>query len=151
MSKKELLVSALENGTVIDHISVGQVMRVLHILGLDDCDSMIYLGANLSSQKYGKKGIIKVADKFFKEDEINKIALVSPNATIIEVRDFEVVKKIRVSLPKEIHGSVKCMNPNCITNHQPVETFFSVIETPEVKLHCHYCEKNSLPEVIEFI
>ncbi|MDE7102777.1 MAG: aspartate carbamoyltransferase regulatory subunit, partial [Bacteroidales bacterium] len=75
MTKKELLVSALENGTVIDHISVGQVMRVMHILGLDDCDSMIYLGANLSSQKYGKKGIIKVADKFFKEEEINKIAL----------------------------------------------------------------------------
>lgn len=151
MTKKELLVSALENGTVIDHISVGQVMRVMHILGLDDCDSMIYLGANLSSQKYGKKGIIKVADKFFKEDEINKIALVSPKATIIEVRNFEVVKKIQVSLPKEIHGSVKCMNPNCITNHQPVETYFNVVETPEVKLHCHYCEKNSLPDMIEFI
>ncbi len=151
MTKKELLVSALENGTVIDHISVGQVMRVMHILGLDDCDSMIYLGANLSSQKYGKKGIIKVADKFFKEEEINKIALVSPKATIIEVRNYEVVKKIQVSLPKEIHGSVKCMNPNCITNHQPVETFFNVIETPEGKLHCHYCEKNSLPEMIEFI
>lgn len=150
MSKKELLVSALENGTVIDHIEPSQVMRVLNILGLDNCKSMIYLGTNLQSQKYGTKGIIKVADHYFKDNEVNKIALVSPNATFIEIRNFEVVKKVDVELPKEIHGSVKCMNPNCVTNHQPIETWFSVTQNPEIKLKCHYCEKNSMTEFIEF-
>ncbi|MEG1498982.1 MAG: aspartate carbamoyltransferase regulatory subunit [Bacteroidales bacterium] len=151
MTKKELLVSALENGTVIDHISQGEVFRVLHILGLENCENKIYLGSNLDSKKYGKKGILKVSNRYFKDEEINKIALFSPYATIIEIRDFEVVRKTAVTLPEEIHNLVKCMNPNCITNHQPIETKFKVTQTPELKLKCGYCEKNTIKSNMEFI
>ncbi len=151
MSKKELNVSAIQNGTVIDHITQGQVERVLHILNLSVYEDHIYLGANLDSKKYGKKGIIKVSNKFFESEEINKIALVSPTATIIEIRNYEVTKKENVQIPDEIKGFVKCVNPNCITNHETMQTHFAVVDKNEIKLKCHYCEKNTAKENIEFI
>jgi aspartate carbamoyltransferase regulatory subunit len=151
MSKKELNVSAIKNGTVIDHIARGQVERVLYILNLSNHDDQIYFGANLDSKKHGKKGIIKVSNKYFAPEEINKIALVSPTASIIEIRDYEVIKKENVRIPDEIRGSVKCMNPNCITNHENVPTIFEVTDKNEVVLRCHYCEKNTAKANIEFI
>lgn len=151
MVKKELIVSALENGTVIDHIAAKEVFRVLHMLNLADTDETVYMGSNLDSKKLGKKGIIKVANRFFAPEEINKIALVSPQATIIEIKNFEVVRKTKVELPSEVKGMVKCMNPNCITNHETIETNFSVIQNPEVKLKCHFCEKFTTKENMAFL
>jgi aspartate carbamoyltransferase regulatory subunit len=139
--RKELQVSAIENGTVIDHITSGSVMQVVKILNLETMEDPIYIGANLESQKYGKKGIIKVNNKFFKPEEINKIALVSPTATIIEIHDFEVTSKSNVEVPEQIRGIVKCFNPNCITNVENVITKFDVIDKTDVKVKCIYCEK----------
>lgn len=141
--RKELKVSAIENGTVIDHIPADVVSQVMNILKLQDIDRPVLIGANLNSQKYGRKGIIKVTDKFFESDEINKIAIVAPKATLIVIKDYEVVYKKQVELPKEIKSFVKCVNPNCITNNENIDTKFEVhlSEDNEVKLHCHYCEK----------
>jgi aspartate carbamoyltransferase regulatory subunit len=151
MSKKELNVSAIQNGTVIDHIAHGQVERVLYILNLSKCEDQIYFGANLDSKKYGKKGIIKVSNKFFAPEEINKIALISPTATVIEIRNYEVTKKEQVEIPCQIANSVKCINPNCITNHEQVPTHFEVTDKSEIILKCRYCEKNTGKANIEFI
>lgn len=141
-SRKELVVSAIQNGTVIDHIPTESVFQVIKILGLDKTDKQVLFGTNLDSAKYGKKGIIKVQGKFFENDEINKIALVAPTATLIVIRDYSVVEKKRVEIPDEIHSMIKCFNPNCITNHQRIKTRFSVLHKgEELKLHCHYCEK----------
>ena len=148
---KELQVSAIENGTVIDHISSGNVLRVVKILGLEDIQEPIYLGANLSRKKYGSKGIVKVSNRYFQAHEINKIALVSPNASIIEIRDFEVVKKSVVEVPDYINNIVKCFNPNCITNVEDVSTKFAVIDKKDVKLRCNYCEKITAKANINFI
>lgn len=150
MTKKELQVSALENGTVIDHITHGTVLHVVHILNLEGHEDQIYLGANLESKKHGKKGIIKVSNRYFKEEEINKIAMVSPNATIIEIKDYNVVKKAQVNVPSEIKGFVKCMNPNCITNNEEISTRFTVIDSQEIKLKCHFCEKTTSKKNMEF-
>ena len=151
MVKKELIVSAIENGTVIDHIVSSEVFRVMRLLNLEKCEETVYMGSNLESQKLGKKGIIKVANRFFAPEEINKIALVSPNATIIEIRTFEVTKKTKVELPQTVKGIVKCMNPNCITNHEVIETNFTVVQNPDVKLKCHFCEKFTTKENMEFL
>ena len=151
MSKKELNVSALQSGTVIDHIAHGHVERVMHILNLSVHEDQIYLGANLDSKKYGKKGIIKVSNKFFEPEEINKIALVSPTATIIEIRDYEVIKKESVQIPDEVKGFVKCVNPNCITNHENMTTKFIVSDKANIVLTCNYCEKNTVKASLEFI
>ncbi len=142
-TKKELIVSAIENGTVIDHIPANVVFQVMRFLKLDQMKRPIFVGTNLDSKKFGKKGIIKVADKFFESEDINKIAIIAPKATLIVIKDFEVVYKKQVELPKSIKQFIKCVNPNCITNYENIETKFDVhfTEENEVKLHCHYCEK----------
>ena len=99
--KKELEVAALENGTVIDHIPSNQLFKVVSLLGLDHLNKSITIGNNLISKKIGHKGIIKIADTFFKEEEINKIALIAPNAKINIIRDYQVTEKRVVTLPDE--------------------------------------------------
>ena len=141
---KELKVSALENGTVLDHIPAENVYRALDILGLKGISNQITIGINLNSKLFGKKGIIKIADRFFEDDELNKLALIAPHATVNIIRNFKVVEKKQLTMPEEIEGIAKCMNPKCITNHQPVKTRFAVIEEGnEISLLCHYCEKRS--------
>ncbi|MEA4967233.1 MAG: aspartate carbamoyltransferase regulatory subunit [Bacteroidaceae bacterium] len=140
-NKKELIVSAIENGTVIDHIPVDTVLMVLSILGLDKYEDEVLIGNNLNSKKYGKKGIIKARNKFFEQDDINKIALVAPNATLIVIRDYEGVEKKFVEIAEKIEKILKCINPNCITNKETIETKFNVIEEKPLKIQCHYCEK----------
>lgn len=141
--RKELKVSAIENGTVIDHIPSNAVFQVMKILKLDETNRQVLIGTNLSSKKFGKKGIIKVNDKFFESEEINKIAIIAPKATLIVIKDFQVVYKKQVKLPKSIKYFVKCVNPNCITNHENIDTVFEVqfSNDNEVILYCHYCEK----------
>lgn len=149
--RTELKVSAIENGTVIDHISYGKVLQVVKIIGLMDFEDQIYLGANLESKKFGKKGLIKVSNRYFEEDDINRIALISPSATIIEIKDFDIIKKFNVKVPEKISGIVKCINPKCVTNNERVTTKFTVTRREEgLRLKCHYCEKFTNQENFEF-
>ena len=147
---KELKVSAIENGTVIDHIPAAAVFQVIKMLKLDDFDQMVLFGTNLESKKYGSKGIIKVSNKFFRPEELNKIALVAPHASIIEIRDFQVAKKTIVETPDKISGIVKCFNPNCITNIETITTRFDVLDKEDIRLKCHYCEKITVKKNIVF-
>jgi len=149
--RKELVVSAIENGTVIDHIPAGVVFRVVRILNLEAIGTQVTVGFNLESRKYGRKGIIKVSGKFFKRDQIDKIALVAPTATLIIIKNYEVTEKRQVVIPDEIHKLVKCVNPNCITNNQNVATRFVVIDKEDLKLQCHYCEKITAKNNIDIL
>jgi aspartate carbamoyltransferase regulatory subunit len=139
--RTELKVSAIENGTVIDHIPSKSVFQVIKILGLDECEEQILFGTNLESKKYGTKGIVKVANRFFESEDVNKIALVAPTATLIEIRDYKVVLKKQVEIPDEITLFTKCVNPKCITNHEDITTRFNIVDKDDLKLQCHYCEK----------
>lgn len=149
--RTELKVSALENGTVIDHIPAASLFHAIRILKLDKVENQVYFGTNFSSKKYGKKGLIKIRDRFFKNDEINKIALVAPTASFIVIKDYEVVSKHKINTPEVVENFVKCFNPKCITNHQQVPTKFKVItDKGELKLRCHYCEKTTTKDTMEF-
>ncbi len=154
MDKKrtELKVSALRNGTVIDHIPADQSFQVVKMLNLDESSRQIYFGTNLDSAKYGKKGIIKITDKFFESEEISKIALVAPSATLIEIKDYDVTSKRKVHLPDSVEKIVKCFNPKCVTNNQEIDTKFYVTEDHKgnMKLACHFCEKTMGKESIDF-
>lgn len=149
--RKELVVSAIENGTVIDHIPADKLFLVIKILGLEEFKKPVTFGANLESKKLGRKGIIKVQDKFFQDHEIRKIALAAPKATLIVIKNYEVVEKRKVDLPDHFSGIVKCVNPKCITNNQNVMQKFDLIDKEAVKLHCHYCEKITKKENFEFL
>lgn len=139
--KKELEVSAIENGTVIDHIPAEATFKIVEVLGLYDYEGAITIGSNLSSKTYGKKGIIKVSDKFFSDEEIGRLAVIAPNATLNIIKDYKIVEKKYVQLPKLIRGVVKCSNPKCITNHQPVATKMEVFNKETMSLRCIYCER----------
>jgi len=140
--EKKLKVAALCNGTVIDHIPSDKMFKVVSILHLESSLNQITLANNLESAKIGSKGIIKISDRVFAEDETNKIAMIAPNAKINIIRDFQVVEKRPLNLPDEIREIVQCTNPNCITNNQPVTTRFHVLKHDgEIMLKCHYCER----------
>ena len=149
MAKKELQVSAIENGTVIDHIPADKLFDVINVLGITGMDNAMTFGANLKSSKLGKKAIIKIWDKFLEDDEVNKLALVAPSAKINIIRDYDVVEKKTVNVPEKVEGIVKCMNPKCITNHKKVRTKFTVVKDSPIVLKCHYCEKLTDQEHME--
>ena len=141
MSAKELKVSAIENGTVIDRIPSQALFKVIDILGLDNCPNQITFGMNLDSRRLGKKAIIKVAGRFFTADEINRIALVAPTAKLNVIKDYEVAEKHIVKIPSEITNILRCINPKCITNHEPMPTKFRTVSFDPLELQCRYCEK----------
>ena len=136
---KELAVAALRHGTVIDHIPAEALFKAVKILGIEKITTAVTIGNNLSSHRLGKKGIIKVADVEFDDDVLNRIALIAPHAKINIIRDYEVAKKFPISLPDEIRGIVRCGNPKCITNNEPMRTRFEVIDLEDVTIRCCYC------------
>lgn len=150
-NKKELVVSAIENGTVIDHIPTDVVYQVIRILGLEHYNDEVLIGNYLQSGKFGRKGIVKIKNKFFDKNEINKIALVAPMASIITIRNYEVVEKIQAEIPDHIDQIIKCVNPKCITNFEQIETQFDVVDKENLKLRCHYCEKFMTKETMKFL
>ena len=138
---KQLLVSALENGTVIDHIPCERTNDVVTLLKLNNVSSTVMIGINLESKKMGHKTIIKVANKFFSDDELNKLSVIAPDVTLCIIRDYEVVEKKQVRMPEELQDIIRCANPKCITNNEPMQTVFNVIDKHNGVIKWHYCEK----------
>ena len=149
MQDKKLQVSAIKDGTVIDHIPATNLFKVINILGLDKVETQMTFGSNFESKKLGLKAIIKLSDVFFADKEINKIALVAPEAKLNIIKDYKVVEKKVVEVPDNITAIAKCMNPKCITNHEGIVTKFTVISKKEVAIKCHYCEKITDAEHME--
>ena len=148
---RHLKVSAIKNGTVIDHVPSKNLYKVISILRLDLIDSQITFGTNLESSKLGSKAIIKIADKFFEQEEINKIAILAPDAKLSIIRDYAVVEKQKISVPTYIHGITKCFNPQCITNHEKIMQKYTVIADKPICLQCVYCDKITDQEHFDFI
>ena len=151
MKKEELQVVALKNGTVIDHIPSDKLFTVVSLLGLKNSDLNITIGNNLPSKKLGKKGLIKVADRFFTDEEISRLSVVAPNVKLNIIRDYEVVEKKEVIMPDVVKGIVKCGNPKCITNNEPMTTIFHVLSKESGMLKCHYCEKEQHKESLKLL
>ena len=138
-SPRSLIVSALDHGTVIDHIPCDRLFEVINLLHLQDMTSKVTIGYNLKSSKMGKKSIIKIADRFFTDEELNQLSVVAPDVTLAIIRNYEVVEKRRVSLPAELKGIIKCNNPKCISNNEPMPTLFHLVEDKPSLVKCHYC------------
>lgn len=148
-----LEVSAIENGTVIDHIPPTSLFKVIRLLHLDTTTHQVTFGTNLKSKRIGVKAIIKISDKYCADDEISYISLVAPTARLSIIRDYEVAEKRQIEVPTQVEGFVKCANPMCVTNHeQDVKTKFDVFTRGgELSLRCRYCEKITTQEQIEII
>ena len=132
-------VQAIKDGTVIDHIPAQEVLRVVEILA--QFEDLVTIGINFPSESMGRKGVVKIANRFLSEREVNSIALVAPSATVNRIRDFTVVEKQRVTMPETIDRLMVCNNPVCITNVEGVATRFHVTKRQPLVVTCHYCER----------
>ena len=139
MKRENLQVAALESGTVIDHIPSDKVFQAVSLLGLDKMTSPVTIGYNLPSSKMGTKGIIKVADKFFTDEELSRLSVITSHVTLCIIKDYEVVQKRQVDLPDILVNIVKCPNPKCICNNEPMATRFRTVPGSQNLLKCSYC------------
>ena len=146
-----MLVAAIQDGTVIDHIPTEKTYQVVNLLKLEELSTPVTIGYNYRSQKLGKKGIIKVENKFFTDEEISRLSVVAPNIVLNIIKDYEVVEKKTVTTPDELRGIVKCNNPKCITNNEPMQTLFHVVDKAKGILKCHYCEKEQYMDKVELV
>ena len=143
MEQSELMVRRIKEGTVIDHIDEGKGLQVLDALRIDGQDgSLITLAMNVPSGKSKKKDIIKVENKFLKDDDTNKIAIIASKATINIIKNYKLIEKRRVALPNEIDKIFRCTNPDCITNStEHIESIMDVIDKEGTVLKCRYCAR----------
>lgn len=143
-------VSALREGTVIDHLVAGTALKVISVLGMR-FEGAVMVGLNLDSRKAGRKDIIKIERRELTPAEVARIALISPRATFSIIRDFKVVRKFTPELPAVVEGLVRCPNPSCISNASWVTTKFTVVRPDPLRVRCHYCERSLKKEEIELL
>ncbi|HWP78994.1 MAG TPA: aspartate carbamoyltransferase regulatory subunit [Candidatus Nitrosotenuis sp.] len=143
MQESNLIVRRIKDGTVIDHIEGGMGLKVLEALGIDGKDgNVITIALNVPSGKYNKKDIIKVENRYLQDYDTNKLAVISPTATINIIKDYKLVEKRRVSLPNKIEKIFRCSNPDCITNSkEDIDSVMDVIDKTGRVLRCKYCAR----------
>lgn len=152
MGMRELIVSKIKDGTVIDHIPSGKALDVLKVLGISGKEGhRVAIVINVESSKLGRKDIVKIEGRFLSKDETDIIALIAPTATINIIKNFDVVEKRKVSLPRFISGLIRCPNVTCITRHEGIETNFEILSAG-LRAKCSYCGVElSYSEFIELI
>jgi len=139
---RELKIQPIKDGTVIDHITAGNAVKVLHILGIPKSSSSTVSVAMNVRSKYGKKDIVKIENRELDPHEVDKISLIAPKATINIIRNYEVAEKHRVKIPEEVIGIICCSNPTCVSNsNEPVKSRFIVINKDPIEIKCYYCER----------
>ena len=141
MEDLELRVTKIKDGTVIDHIRGGYALDVIKILGITGKEKrIITIAINVPSKRIGVKDIVKIEGRALNSQEVNRIALFAPHASINIVHNYSVVEKLEVKLPKTIEGIIKCVNPCCVSNsNEPVPSRFYVKNEEPLTLRCHYC------------
>lgn len=150
IAKDKLLVEAIADGTVIDHIAPGQAMNILRLFKFLRENNNITVGFNLRSGELGHKDIIKVSNVTFSPSETEQLAILAPNATINQIKDYKVVDKYNLRLPGETVGAFDCPNTNCITHvEKAAPSRFKIFkEGEQVMMRCHYCERVFEREII---
>ena len=143
MSEKKLRIEKIKIGTVIDHIDAGYALTILNLTGLDETHNLMTIGVNVSSKKFLKKDIIKIEGVFLNEIQMQQISILSPNATISLIENYEVIEKKKVKTPKVIKNLILCINQTCISNSakEPIDSEFLVLDEKPLKVQCVYCDR----------
>ncbi|HLC64691.1 MAG TPA: aspartate carbamoyltransferase regulatory subunit [Candidatus Nanoarchaeia archaeon] len=138
---KEQKVPGIKDGTVIDHIPSSRTPKVLQILDLANIEDFVSIGMNLSSTKMKTKGIIKVANRKLSNEQLDKLAVIAPGATVNIIKDYQVKEKFKVNMKDRIQKVLRCPNPRCVTNVEKVSTIFEVQEKEPLQVRCRFCER----------
>ena len=145
----QLQVEAIKNGTVIDHIPAQVGIKVLKLFSMDKTNQRVTVGLNLPSSALGHKDLLKIENVFINEEQASKLALYAPHATVNQIENYQVVRKLALDLPEQVNNVFECPNSNCITHGEPVESSFRVFEkNNDVRLKCKYCEKVFSREIV---
>ncbi|EHZ2551509.1 aspartate carbamoyltransferase regulatory subunit [Vibrio vulnificus] len=145
----KLQVEAIKNGTVIDHIPAQVGIKVLKLFDMHNSSQRVTIGLNLPSSALGNKDLLKIENVFINEEQASKLALYAPHATVNQIEDYHVVKKLALELPEFVSDVFECPNTNCITHNEPVASNFRVFEKKgDVRLKCKYCEKVFSREIV---
>ncbi|AAO09903.1 aspartate carbamoyltransferase regulatory subunit [Vibrio vulnificus] len=145
----KLQVEAIKNGTVIDHIPAQVGIKVLKLFDMHNSSQRVTIGLNLPSSALGNKDLLKIENVFINEEQASKLALYAPHATVNQIEDYQVVKKLALELPEFVSDVFECPNTNCITHNEPVASNFRVFEKKgDVRLKCKYCEKVFSREIV---
>lgn len=141
--KDKLIVTKIENGTVIDRIPPGKALRILDVLGIDaNYPYTVALAIRVQSKKMSLKDVVKIKGKELTEKEIHKLSFIAPGATVNIIKDFEVQKKVVLEIPEHVEEFIKCLNPNCVSNsHEPITSSFDIISKEPLILRCIYCDR----------
>src|SRR3989344_9608947 len=143
---------SIKEGVVIDHIPPQKALDVITILGIgDDTESIVSIGINFMSQKTGRKDVIKIENKKLNKEELNKITLIAPRATVNIIKDYQVAEKVNISVPDTMENIIKCPNPQCITAHEPIKSKFITINENPIKVKCYFCERIFEKETVKFL
>jgi aspartate carbamoyltransferase regulatory subunit len=143
MAEEQQLVRRIKNGTVLDHIEQGSALKVLEALNVTgDNGNIVAVAMNVESKRYGKKDIIKVENKFLEPSETNRIALISPKASVNIIKDYKIVEKRNIEIPESFVNVFKCPNPTCVSNaREPLEPVIDIVKKDPVVLRCKYCRR----------
>lgn len=149
IKEHQLQVEAIKNGSVIDHVPANLGIKILKLFNLEDSNQRVTVGLNLPSSELGHKDLIKIENVFLNEDQANQLALYAPHATVNQIENYEVSKKLKLTLPQKVTAVFACPNSNCITHNEPVNSSFAVVARNElVQLKCKYCEKSFSREIM---
>jgi aspartate carbamoyltransferase regulatory subunit len=135
-------VTAINNGTVIDHIPAGCAITVLKMLGVDGGRATpVTLAMNVPSAKMGLKDIVKIEDREISQSDLDKLALVAPEASVSIIRAYSVAEKLQVNLGEAVVNVAACTFTNCASHgpREPLPHRLIVHGREPLQLRCHYC------------
>lgn len=134
-----MVIDAIKNGIVIDHITAGKAMELYQILGLDQLECTVAILKNVPSKKHGRKDIIKIDSVLNLDWDV--LGYVDPNITVNIIRENQRVEKRKLKLPERLVDVIRCKNPRCITSvEQELQQVFLLADEQERTYRCLYCE-----------
>ena len=148
-------VTAIRNGTVVDHIPAGHALQVIQMLRINMTRTTpVSLVMNVPSDKLGRKDVLKVEDRELNQEELDRLALIAPTASIAIIRNHAVAEKLKVELADDLINIASCSFSNCITKNtrEPLPQRLRVISRDPLEVRCYYCGRDQdLEELIENI
>jgi aspartate carbamoyltransferase regulatory subunit len=135
-----LNIDEIKNGIVIDHIKAGLGIRIFNWLGLDKAQYTVAFVANASSEKCGRKDVIKIDNTI--SINLDVLGLIDPNITVNIIENERVTKKIKLQLPEKVENVLSCKNPRCISSTEKYLTHVFHLENPDLRTYrCEYCDE----------
>ncbi len=135
-----LSIGGITEGVVIDHIKAGGAMKIYNYLEMDKWDTQVAIIKNATSQKMGRKDIIKVEGSI--DVDLDMLGVLDPNITFNIIKNNEIVEKRHVRMPEEVVNILQCVNPRCITSvEQELPHIFRLADKDKMTYRCIYCEQ----------